>query len=193
MDFIEEAIKMCRSSAKASEHDVPLLVKILEKLRNEPVIVQLGAGAIFTVTVLGARPKATLYSIDNDMHPFFREDFALTNCGVIDTFNRIMVVSDCVKAAYDYAGPKVDLLIVDSDHTEDCVLSSLKAWAPHMKPTHYFMMHDYEGQGKGPRFIFPGVKKACDKFFKVEPTWEEGWSAVWEIKPEPKPRKKKTK
>ncbi len=151
-------------------------------MKKEPVIVQLGAGAIFLVTVLGAKPEATLYSIDNDMHPFYREDAALTNCGVIDTFNRIMVLKDCIEAAGEYKGPKVDLLIIDSDHTYKHVLEALQAWAPHMKTNHYVFLHDYEAQGRGARFAFPGVKKACDKFFKNKPTWREGWSAAWHVK-----------
>jgi len=190
MDFLDEARKMCRSSGRASEFDVDLLAEILGKLKTHPVIVQLGAGAIFTVTVLGAKPEARLYSIDNDMHPFYHEDRALTNCGVIDTFNRIMVLADCIDAAGDYEGPKADLLILDSEHTYECVLDSLKAWAPHMKPTHYVFLHDYEAQGRGATQIFPGVKKACDEFFKSEYTWREGWSAAWEIKPEVKRKKK---
>jgi len=188
MDFIDEARKMCRSSGRASDLDVDLLVEILGKLKTHPVIVQLGAGAIFTVTVLGAKPNARLYSIDNDMHPFYHEDRALTNCGVIDSFNRIMVLADCIEAAGNYEGPKVDLLILDSDHSYESVLASLKAWAPHMKETHYVFLHDYEAQGRGARFPEPGVKKACDEFFKSKYTWREGWSAAWEIKENiPKP------
>ena len=181
MDFIEEAIKMCRSSARASEFDVPLLANILRRLGSRPVVVQLGAGSIFLVTTLGARPNATFYSVDNDMNPFYGEDRALKNCGAED-FKRIMVLADCIQAGADYKGPKIDLLIVDSDHSEKCVLESLKVWAPHMKARHYVFLHDYEAQGRGARFIFPGVKKAADKFFDKKYSWREGWSAVWEVK-----------
>lgn len=48
-------------------------------------------------------------------------------------------------------------------------------------------MHDYEAQKRGARFIFPGVKQACDEFFKGNYAYRDGWSAVWEIK---KARKK---
>lgn len=180
MDFIDEAVKMCRSNPRASVFDPPLLAKTLGKLGSRPVVVQLGAGSIFLVTTLGARPNATFYSVDIKMDGFYGEDRALKNCGATE-FNRILVLADCVEAGKDYKGPKVDLLIVDSDHSEECVLASLKAWAPHMRAKHYIFLHDYEAQGRGARFIFPGVKKACDKFFKTKYLWRNGWSAVWRI------------
>ena len=190
MDFIEEAVKMCRSSGRASESDVPLLVKVLGKLPTKAVVVQLGAGSIFTVTILGAKPEAIFYSVDLEINSFGWEDLALKNCGHPD-FKKASILSTTIDAARDYKGPKVDLLIVDSDHTYEAVLGDLKAWAPHMKSTHYIFMHDYEAQGRGAPFVFPGVKKACDEFFKTEYTLRDGWSAVWGIGVVPKPRKKR--
>lgn len=181
MEYLDEARKMCRSSARAHENDVDLLAQTLRKLRSRPVVVQLGAGAIFLVTVLGARPNATFYSVDPDMNPFYGEDRALTNCGAT-RFNRIMVLSDCIEAAKEYQGSKIDLLIHDSDHSEKSVLAALRAWTPHMKGKHYIFVHDYEAQGMGARYPEPGVKKACDRFFNCRYSWREGWSAVWAIK-----------
>jgi hypothetical protein len=48
-----------------------------------------------------------------------------------------------LKRYLETSGQKVDLAIVDSDHSYNAVLSDLETLAPHMKPGSYIFAHDY--------------------------------------------------
>lgn len=175
MDLIKEAKKI--NNGHSCIADIDLMVKVLGKLGESPTVVMLGAGSNFMLTVFGAKPKALLYSVDKDEHAHWWEQAAKENLKVVA--NHAQVLGDSVAVAKSYKGPKVDLLIVDSNHSEKGVAGDLNAWAKHMNKNHVIFCHDYNAK-KAPHF-YPGVKKACDKFFKESPTIA-GWSAVWEVK-----------
>lgn len=185
MDLIREAKKI--KNGHACTEDIDLLVEVLGKLKDDLVIAMLGAGSNFTLTIFGAKPKATLYTIDKDQSAHWWEEAALENCGVKNA-KYIQILGNSVDVASMYKGPKVDLLIIDSNHTEKGVLSDLNAWGKHLTKDHCVFIHDYDAK-KAPYF-YPGVKKACDKFFSDGPILQEGWSAVFSSE---KPVKKTVK
>ena len=52
-------------------------------------------------------------------------------------------VANSVEYGKDYAGPKLDLLIIDGDHTQEGVIGDVKAWFRHIKPDGLLFFHDY--------------------------------------------------
>lgn len=176
MNLIEEAKKIW--NGHACPEDIDLLVKVLDRLGKTPTVVMLGAGEIFMLTVFGARPKAVLYSIDKDEGAHGWENVAKENLKV--TANHVQLLDDSAIAADHYKGPKVDLLIIDSDHSEEGVTNDLKAWAKHMNKEHFIFCHDYDAEEAF--YYYPGVKEACDKYFTKRFSWRAGWSAVWMVK-----------
>lgn len=186
MNLIEEAKKV--QNGHACPKDIDLLVKILEKLDESPTVVMLGAGEVFTLTVFGARPKAVLYSIDKDPEPFNWETKSLENYEVVA--NHVQVLGDSVEVAKSYKGPKIDLLIIDSDHSLEGVTADIKAWSKHLNSTHYMFFHDYDANDAP--YYYAGVKEACDKHFTKKPLLIDGWSAVFDSKKPVKKTVKKT-
>jgi len=180
MDIIEEAKKIGVSSGKSCPEDIDLLVRVLNKLEDNPTVVLLGAGEPFTLTVLSIKPDALFYSVDVDENKLWWEEAAIEYCG-LENVNRHSKIMEGSKYAPIYGGPKVDLLIIDVDHTEKGILANLKAWQPNMNSEgSYIFCHDYDAQG-APHY-YEGVEKACAKFFKKRFSWRAGWSAVWRVK-----------
>lgn len=177
MNLIAEAKKI--QNGKACPQDIDLLVKVMDKLGGNPTVVMLGAGEVFTLTIFGAKHNTLLYTIDNDPHAHEWEQAAKENCKVTRV-NHVQLLGNSVNIAKNYKGPKIDLLIVDACHTVEGCLADLYAWERHMKKAeHYIFCHDYDAE-EAPRY-YPGVKQACDRYFKKRFSWREGWSAVWKV------------
>lgn len=178
MDLVKEAKIVASTNGRACVEDVDLLVKILDKTDDTPTVVILGAGEVFVLTVLGTRPNAKLYSVDTSTQSLGWEEVALKNCKM--PVKRKAIIGDTVKAAGYYGGPKIDVLIVDADHSFKGTLSNLKAWAKHMnKDLHYVFCHDYDAE-EAPTYC-EEVKQACDSYFTKRFSWRSGWSAVWKV------------
>lgn len=181
LDMIDMAKQMAGTRGHACPADIDLLVKVMRKLPKNAVVIQLGAGSgTMTLAVLGARPKARMWSVDIDRQSLHWEKVAMDNCGFPS--DRVGVLSKSVPAARRYDGPLIDLLIVDADHTYKGVLADLKAWKTHFKPDCWVFVHDYDGSCAPAQY--PGVEKAAKKFFRVKYTFKAGWSAVWHLKGE---------
>lgn len=174
MNLLEEAKKV--QNGHACPADIDLLAKVMDKLGETPTVVMLGAGEVMVMTVFGVRPKALLYSIDINGEPHNWEKVALENCGVKNA-NLVQIVGNSPEVAESYRGPKIDLLIVDADHSAEGVWDDLKAWERHLNKEHYHFIHDYDA--KDAPYFYPGVKKACDKYFDRTKIYLNGWSAVW--------------
>ena len=156
--------------------DIDLLVKLMAELSESPVVVQLGAGSgTMTLTVLACQPKAQMYSVDNVEQMFNWEQAVIDNTKAEGS--RTAILAGSVEAAEAWDGPKLDLLIVDADHTHEGVLADLRAWEPHLLPDAFVFVHDYDGS-MAP-LQYPGVATACHEFFSDEYLWKDGWSAVW--------------
>jgi SAM-dependent methyltransferase len=62
-----------------------------------------------------------------------------------------------VEAAACYPDASLDLVLIDGSHVYEDVAADLHAWARKIKPGGIFAGDDYG---------WPGVKRACDEFFK---------------------------
>lgn len=63
----------------------------------------------------------------------------------------------------DGAMPAVDLLFIDTEHTEGKTLRELQAWGPWMKPGATIFLHDTDDGS-----TYPGVRKAIHEFCNYE-------------------------
>lgn len=177
MNLVEEAKKI--ENGHACPEDIDLLVKVLDKLGDTPTVVMLGAGEIFMLTVFGVKPKAVLYSIDINPESHGWENVAKDNCEV-QAVNHVQIIGNSPDVAKTYKGPKIDLLIIDSDHSLEGVWDDLTSWERHMnKDLYYVFCHDYDAE-EAP-YYYPGVKQACDKHFTKRFSWRAGWSAAWKV------------
>lgn len=192
MNLIEEAGKI--QNGKACQADIELLASVVGKLGDSPCVVMLGAGEIMTMVTFGVRPNALLYTVDNREEAHNWEKKGLENCGA-KNLNLVQVLGNSVEVAKSYKGPKINLLIIDSDHTDEGVSGDLQAWASHLVKDHIIFCHDYDA--KTAPYFYAGVKKACDKYFDRGPDIREGWSAVFlaekPVEKVIKPAKKVTK
>jgi SAM-dependent methyltransferase len=76
-------------------------------------------------------------------------------------------------AADKFPDGSLDFVFVDASHVEADVLRDLRAFFPKLKPTGYMAGHDWCDE-------FPGVERACRKFFgdvgrKVAPCSARSW------------------
>lgn len=171
--------KLIPSNGKACLADIELLVKVLEKLEDNPTIVQLGAGENFTLAVFKTKPNALMYSVDPDIDAFNWETAALENSGMGDS-NRVVINKSSAEFAEEYIGEDVALLIIDAEHTYEAVLNDLQIWDKHLKPEAYIFLHDYDADTAP--YYYEGVEKACKEYFGKRFSWRSGWSAVWKKK-----------
>jgi len=80
-----------------------------------------------------------------------------------EELRRIHVIrADSVAASMALRDP-LDLVILDADHTEHAVTEDIGAWLPLVRPGGIIGGDDHSEQH------FPGVRKACEKFFGPAP------------------------
>lgn len=178
------AYALAASRRMACAEDLELIESLLNAIgKTEPFVVQLGAGSgTMSLAVVGAKPRARLYSIDKDIRSLEWEHKALENAGYPHLsqtyyFDQTFGQSSDKMIAGAFEVCRVDLLIVDADHSYESVLADLKAWSPVMREGGFIFCHDYDGTTAPEQY--PGVKQACDEFFGQEPDYKFGWSAVW--------------
>ncbi len=173
----QAAYELAASRRMACKEDIDLIIEIVGLLRPAPVVVQLGAGSgTMALAVLGTRPKARFWSVDNNPNNLGWEALALENTGY-RIIRRHWILSDSAKAGSLYDGPSINLLIVDADHRYLAVRADLKAWLPWIRPRGLILIHDYDGT-TAPR-QYKGPKRAADQIFGVPPWKKAGWSAVF--------------
>lgn len=75
------------------------------------------------------------------------------------TYDAKILVQTSVDAASSWrAGPKIGLLVIDGEHTEQAVLTDYHSWQPHLAPGAIIAFDDYE-----PSRVGVGVIKAVDR------------------------------
>ncbi len=180
MDIMMEARKMAASGGRACDGDIDLLVKVLNRIDDEPAIVMLGANAALMVAIMAIKPKATIWVIEENAQHLNWGLLALRNCGIDDTkAKRLVGLSN--RIADVYTGPKIDLLVLDLSFEYAMVTADLQAWQKHLREDNaYVFVHDYDGTTAP--YAFPDVRQACLDHFPKGPSWKGGWSGVWWVK-----------
>ena len=96
----------------------------------------------------------------------------LKDCGVIDYV--IPIKSASIEAANTFEDNSIDFIHIDASHDYDNVIADIIAWYPKVKPGGLITGDDY---------IWPGVKRAVDEYFKgktvVTPYADNSCGIVW--------------
>lgn len=108
--------------------------------------VMIGAGpAVMGLALMEGNPQLNLLILDNDTIFYARSH--LDEAGFPTVGYRVY---DSAEYGKDYAGPKLDLLLVDGDHSKKGVLRDIKAWFRHVRPGGLIFFHDYENINDDP-------------------------------------------
>lgn len=154
---VQPAIDLALSRRFLTLGDVGMLVDLAARaVGPEPCVIDLGAGAGTTaLCILLARPEARVLSVDISDDALNWAQQAIENCGVADRWGRL--TSDAGLLGWNYPGPPVDLLLIDTSHESRATARELAAWLPHVRPGGLVWLHDYAGED------YPGVRKAVDR------------------------------
>ena len=76
--------------------------------------------------------------------------------------NVTFITRDSATVGREWEGPKVDLLIVDGDHSREGVTRDLQAWLPRLGARASIFLHDYDASGTmfAGQEQYPGVQLA---------------------------------
>lgn len=143
---------MAASRAFLLADDVDAIIELVRALPERPVtVVDIGAGAGTTaLAVLETRnDNITVFTIDVDFENLNWARLALGNAGLLG--NWIPVYRPSGKRFLD----RVDLLLVDGDHTFEGVKADLDAWLPVVPVRGMVWLDDYFGE-------YPGVANAIE-------------------------------
>lgn len=137
------------------------------------VCVMIGAGpGVMAMAVMEGNPSVNLHIIDN-----VTLDYAVAHLrSVFPNANPIQWLSDSSKVGREKwpTDKRVDLLIVDGDHTLAGVARDLDAWLPHMNKRGIVFLHDYDARGTQFESVeqYPGVMRAVNEIMMEHPGYE---------------------
>lgn len=163
---IDAAHKLAISRNFLLVEDVDLIQKHVSLLRRDRVveIADLGAGSGTTaLSVLCIRSKdirIITYDISQDNLNWAR--LAVKNIGCLDVWQ----CECCPSWTYPH---RVDMLLIDADHSYEGVKKDLDAWLPFLEPGTPVWAHDYLHKD------YPGVKQAIDECTELEMLETAGW------------------
>lgn len=160
---VTPAHKLAASRMFLTQEDVDDIIGLVEKIHEEPVVWDLGAGSgTTTLAVFQTNPKATVYTVDIDAEnlEWARKNVEAYN---LDTSTWHGLHMTALAAAGQRVG--CDLLLHDASHDGDIVEQDLRAWIPALAKGTMIWVHDYK-EMPGAAESYPGVKAACDRLVK---------------------------
>lgn len=111
-----------------------------EKAKDFNNAVMIGAGpGVMALALMEGNPTLNLTVVD--IGTCYYTQSHLEGAGF---YSVNYVVDDSAEFGKDYAGPELDFLLVDGDHTKEGVLKDVKAWFKHVKIGGLIFFHDYE-------------------------------------------------
>lgn len=118
------------------------------------VMLGVGPGLMALALLEGAGEKPfTFRGIDNNNFT------ALDHLAKAGKAGRLSVSNDdTAYHARNYNDERVDLLLVDADHTYNGVMRDLKAWYPKVKSEGLILFHDYIPQNEEPNGVMEAVR-----------------------------------
>lgn len=134
-------------------------------------VVMLGAGpGVMAMAVKEGNSSVWLTVIDHDTVEWVTKHLAAAGLG----WGVTTITQDSVAALpmwledhhYHDRSEKVDLLIIDADHSYEGVSRDMRAWLPHLVPGGLVFFHDYSASGtefEGQE-QYPGVALAIGQF-----------------------------
>lgn len=151
--------------------EVPALKQLAQSLPDDPVVVNLGAGAGTSgLTFMESREDLFLYTVDiqRESSPFGclkAEETILHDAGFDQTLfvarnvqiqshsiklglswlkNKEMFYSDPDFQGWGWGSKLVDMVFIDADHSYEGCKGDIEAWLPNIKPGGILAVHDYK-------------------------------------------------
>lgn len=110
-----------------------------EKSKEFNYAVMIGAGpGVMGLALMEGNPLLNLLVIDIDTCYYIRKHMDEAGFPTVG-----YVVDDSSEYGKDYAGPKLDFLLVDGDHSFGGVTKDAVAWLKHVKQGGLLFFHDY--------------------------------------------------
>lgn len=132
-----------------SHPEIDLLHELTMSLPENPVVVNIGAGAGTSgLTFISSRPDAQLYTVDvakeiNLYGGLDNEAGILEAAGYLDLTRYFQIHGDSKDVGRVWQGGPVNLVFVDGDHTRAGCEGDLRAWWPHLVSGGVMVFHDY--------------------------------------------------
>lgn len=141
---------------------------------NHAVMIGAGPG-VMGMALMEGNPNLNLLIIDIRTCEYARKHLDAAGFPTVG-----YAVADSTEYGKDYAGPKLDFLLVDGDHSQTGVTNDIKAWMRHVKSGGLIFFHDYENINDDPD---NGVKEALHiwdkRHYNVEEVDAPGISIVY--------------
>jgi predicted O-methyltransferase YrrM len=160
--------KLAQAFGYLTQGEVKVLCEVSHNLPHDPVVVNIGAGAGTSSLVMAeSRPDARIFTVDISpggwMGGMENEKNAFRDAGIE---NRLptQILSDSQEAGQSWTGEKIDMLIIDADHSYSGCKGDYEAWQKHLRSGGVILFHDYD------RKEWPDVRVAVDEAM-VEPAW----------------------
>lgn len=183
-----KALEQAKAFGYLKADELLLLQKYAKKLSESAVCVNIGAGfGTSSLAILEVRPdlKYTFYTIDvrNDDNPF---GGLLNERNAFKKWNMKhpnQIHGDSKKIADVWDSGKVDLLIIDGDHSSEGCRGDILGWEQHLKIGAIVFVHDYQSQHWGEvthavnELMFDSPKY---KFLEKSSSTDRGCYAVFE-------------
>ena len=117
----------------------------------------------FTEPLLKRHPNLTMYAVDVEIRPKFRQ--------VARQYpDRVIVLNRRTVDAAEYVPDgSLDFVFIDADHSYEAVAADIDAWRSKVKPGGILSGHDYG------HIRFPGVARAVDERFAVQVLPDNVW------------------
>jgi len=142
------------------KHDeIDLLKTAADLLPPYPTIVNIGAGAgTSSLAVSETRPDANIYTVDiHERGPLGSLEGERNAFRAAERKHPTQILGDSAVVCKSWAATrKIDMLIIDGDHTERGVAADIDGWLPFVKPGGYLVFHDYGSNN------WPAVKQVVD-------------------------------
>lgn len=142
-----------------------------KRVQHDAFVVMLGAGPGVLLLALKEHNRHLQATVVDVQRTTYVEQY-LEDMGA-NEFNSVeFIVGDSIRVGREWVGRKVDLLIVDTDHTEATTELEIETWLPHVFEDGVIFFHDYDASGTWfeKQEQYPGVKAAVDRLM-VEHTF----------------------
>jgi len=193
----EKTEKLIKAFGLLTTEEAQLLMNVAELLPKGSVVVNIGAGVgTSALAIIEQRPDLakTFYTIDHrdDDNPFggmLNELHAFQNAKMEHLLpNQIKGDSSTVGAGWKNG--KINMLIVDADHTKDGLMKDMLAWLPHLAVSGFVAFHDYTAE-KWPD-VYTTIEETVMRDESYEYVEMRDTMIVFRKLREPKPEKEAT-
>ena len=158
---VSEYTKSINDSCRyATDDELDWMSEFSKSLGKDSLVVMLGAGT--GSLLLGLKDgRRDLHAVVIDHNNYYYAEAHLKGNGYEK--NVEFVLGDSVDIGKSW-GKKIDLLIVDTDHTENTTRQEIDIWMPHVESGGLIFFHDYDPVGTWfeDKEQYPGVKVAVD-------------------------------